>query len=776
MAHTDDQEPTAAETAATGETDHNESTIDGAGAEPDAAMEEPSIDQTAVRQPSVAPIPILSTVPADALAPLVNDPVDADGSDADAGDAGDAEASDADAGDAEASDADAGEPDTNDADSGAGADGEPSESVALPVAEDPNPVTPDAQPTEVMAAIPAADDTHIMPPIGLPAIAADPVRPEQVAAGVAAQNKPTKTSATKAKKSKQATQPGKKRWSKGVLGFALTLVVAGGAYAGAQWFVSDKVARGTTVEGVEIGGLSTKDALAKLDQTLGGRVGEPMKFTAGELSTELVPADSGVSFSSTETIANLTDFTWEPVTLWTHITGGSAIEPVVTVDQPKMDAALTSLASSLLTDPVDGTVGFEGTKAVTTPAIDGIKVEPEPTQALILASLFATSRDLAAPVSPIEPAINQAITDAAFAQAQAIASAPVVVQVGEQKAEIPVSDIIELTTFSTDPGAVTANFDGKKLETEVLDRTTDLLSTAKNAYFTFEGGKPFINAGKKGTTLDPEALSKAFADAALSTDRVAKVSLVESNPERGVAELEALGVKELVASFSTPITNEPVRTKNLRNAANKITGYLVLPGKEFDLLKVVGPVTAANGYFNAGVVVNGVHTDGMGGGLSQVATTTYNAGFFAGMADVAHRPHSYHFTRYPAGREATVFVGSIDMIWRNDSPHGVLMRSYVANGQYTVEAWSTKTYEVTTSSSGKYNVVPAKVTNSTAANCAPYPRGNPGFGITIYRKVKEIATGKVVIDEKNSWTYRPDNGITCNKPEPKPDAKDTAKD
>ena len=152
----------------------------------------------------------------------------------------------------------------------------------------------------------------------------------------------------------------------------------------------------------------------------------------------------------------------------------------------------------------------------------------------------------------------------------------------------------------------------------------------------------------------------------------------------------------------------------------------------------------------------------MGGGLSQMSTTSYNAGFFAGMVDVAHRPHSYHFTRYPEGREATLFVGSIDMIWRNDSPHGVLMRSYTAGGKLTVEAWSTKFYDVATSTSARYNVVPSKVVNSTAPDCAYYPRGNPGFGVTVYRKVTEIPSGKVAIDEKNSWTYKPDNGVTCN--------------
>jgi hypothetical protein len=61
------------------------------------------------------------------------------------------------------------------------------------------------------------------------------------------------------------------------------------------------------------------------------------------------------------------------------------------------------------------------------------------------------------------------------------------------------------------------------------------------------------------------------------------------------------------------------------------------------------------------------------------------------------------------------------------------------------------------------------MTTSTAANCSYYPTGQPGFSVTVTRKVTEIATGEVVADEAKSWTYRPDNGVTCKKDESKED-------
>ena len=44
-----------------------------------------------------------------------------------------------------------------------------------------------------------------------------------------------------------------------------------------------------------------------------------------------------------------------------------------------------------------------------------------------------------------------------------------------------------------------------------------------------------------------------------------------------------------------------------------------------------------------------------------MATTTFNAMFFAGLEDVEHKPHSFYIDRYPVGREATVAWGAVDL-------------------------------------------------------------------------------------------------------------------
>lgn len=548
-------------------------------------------------------------------------------------------------------------------------------------------------------------------------------------------------------------------WARGLLWTGVAVLVLGGLYTGAQWFFSDKVPSGTSVAGVDVGGLSRTAAEDRLESELGPRAAEPITLVAGEASTTLDPATAGLTFDAAGTAEELTSFSMNPARLWQHLFGGKDAEPVVTVDDAALDAQVEALRGSLEIEPVDGSVQFVDGAPTSTPAADGSALVTEEVPATITESWLVTDGPVELPTEPVEPTITQDETDAALALAEKVVSAPVVVSVGGQSPELPPEALAAAASFAATDGVLTLAFDGPALVQSVVDRTNDLLTAADDAHFVFRDGAPVIEGGEPGTTIDPAAIATAVTTAASGDERTATVELVESDPEQSVAALEALGIKEKVSEFSTPVPNVPVRTANLKRGAEKVDGTLVKPGETFSLVDTLSPITLEGGYFAAGIVESGRHTEGVGGGLSQMATTTYNAGFFAGLEDVEHRPHSYWFERYPAGREATIFVGSIDMKFKNDTPYGVLMQSWVGGGQLHVAIWSTKYYDVETSSSGKSNVVQPTTVTHSGADCAPTPAGSPGFSITNYRKVYH--EGELVKDESYRWTYKPDNAVVC---------------
>ena len=549
---------------------------------------------------------------------------------------------------------------------------------------------------------------------------------------------------------------------------ASVVVLLSGLYVGAQWMLADKVPAGTTVAGVDLGGLTTGEAAATLQEQLAVRTREPIHLTAGTARATLDPATAGLTLDAEATAAGLTGFSLRPSRLWQHLNGGDETAPVIRIDSAALNSALHRLMNQLATAPVNGTVAFIDGQPIATAAKDGTEVEVGAAREYLTANWLLTHGALDLPTRALSPVIDQAATDAAFAQAELIMSGPVNVEVSGQTATLSPDLLASVARFQVQGAGLEPVFAAAPLVEEVLARTTNLLSDPVDARFEFRNNVPVIVDGAQGSELDPTELSAAVAAAAVieaEGSRVVEVELTPVDPEVTRESLEALGVNEVIVEFSTPLIVEPNRTQNLRRGAELVTGTLVRPGEIFSLLETLRPIDAENGFRYAGVIVGGLHTDGMGGGLSQMATTTFNAGFLAGFEDIEHRPHSVYFERYPAGREATLSDPDLDMRFRNNTPFGALLQSWVTNGRLYVAIWSSPHFHVETSASERRNIVPTTPQRLSTPGCVPYGGGERGFTIDNTRRV--IApNGEIVIDETLTWTYRPDNPVICEPPPP----------
>ena len=185
---------------------------------------------------------------------------------------------------------------------------------------------------------------------------------------------------------------------------------------------------------------------------------------------------------------------------------------------------------------------------------------------------------------------------------------------------------------------------------------------------------------RNGRQIDMAALVNAI----LSGRRVIPAPLIVVRPRRDTKWATALGIVREVSSFQTFYPPDQTRVTNIHRGADLLNNTVVEPGQVFSLNATVGPRTKARGFVTAPVFAQGEFFDDYGGGVSQLATTTYNAGFFGGYADVTHQPHTIYISRYPAGREATVNYGVIDLQFRDDTPHGILIRTYYDATSVTV--------------------------------------------------------------------------------------------
>jgi vancomycin resistance protein YoaR len=149
-----------------------------------------------------------------------------------------------------------------------------------------------------------------------------------------------------------------------------------------------------------------------------------------------------------------------------------------------------------------------------------------------------------------------------------------------------------------------------------------------------------------------------------------------------------------------------------------------------------------------------------------MATTAFNAMFFAGLTDVEHKTHSFYIDRYPVGREATVAWGSVDLRFRNDTPYGVLISARVtpstpsSQGVVTVRMWSTKFWDITASTSARHDFTPEKTRRLSGDECVPND-GYAGFDVDVTRHFRRAGESGLHHDETFHTTYLPSDTVIC---------------
>jgi vancomycin resistance protein YoaR len=89
-------------------------------------------------------------------------------------------------------------------------------------------------------------------------------------------------------------------------------------------------------------------------------------------------------------------------------------------------------------------------------------------------------------------------------------------------------------------------------------------------------------------------------------------------------------------------------------------------------------------------IEDGEMVDAIGGGVSQFATTFYNALLRSGLEILERRAHTYWFDRYPMGHEATLAFPKPDLVFRNDTHAGVLIKTEYTDKTITVRLYGDK--------------------------------------------------------------------------------------
>ena len=561
----------------------------------------------------------------------------------------------------------------------------------------------------------------------------------------------------------------KRRWPWIVL---VVIILLGVGYVATAYATEDRLPATLTVEGVDVSGLAVEDAAPVLDDELGARASRELTVTASETEAAIVPTDSGYSYDVDATLEGLTELTFDPVEIWGRLFGEAHVSAVTSVDESAAQEAVAGLSEQLTFDPTEGSVTYEGDTLEYAEPVDGFTVDADQLSQQLNDTWLSEETEIEAPGDAEDPTVSAEQWEQFVEEtAQPLINDGYTVTAEDASAELSPAQLgaaAEVTvTESEDGDAPVLTLDGEALADSLAENNDEFESTNQDATVELTGapgsGQPEVVPGSSGSGVDGEqVVDEILSDLnAEETTRAITVDLNEVEPEVTTEDAEAWDVNHAVAEYATPYpASDGPRTANLEVGANRINGTVVMPGEEFNLNSLLAPVTEANGYHSSGVVESGVATDAVGGGLSQIATMSYNAGFLGGMEIVEHKPHSRWFERYPQGRESTYWEGQVNVRWKNDTDAPVIVEMWLSGSEVHTRLWGSDYYDVSTTTSDPYNYTEAPTIHNTDDECTPETGGRQGFTVDVNR-TKTPPEGSA-IQESWSWAYSGWPTVICD--------------
>lgn len=526
-----------------------------------------------------------------------------------------------------------------------------------------------------------------------------------------------------------------------------------------------EIPRGVTVAGVDVGGMERAAAEQRLREEIGPRLDKPVPVRAGDVEAEIDPQAAGLQLDWAATLEQVGDQPLNPFTRLMSFFTTREVGVVTTADRDKVVQTLEELRGTVDREPAEGTIRFEGTEPVAVDPKPGQKLDVSgAADAVLVRWAYGSPVELpvtTTPVTTTPEGVRQALEEVA----KPAVSGPLTVLGEGKNATVSPEVIATALTFTPNPsGGLDPQVDTAKLAEAAKPQLASTEQPGKDAEIVLEGGKPVIKPSQDGRGIDYEKSFASVLDVLKRTDdRTVKAEYAEQPAEFTTEQAEQLGIKEVISTFTTH-NFAPDSGHNIRRAAQQLNGAIVKPGETFSMNGHTGPRTKATGYIEAGIIENGKPGRAVGGGVSQMATTLYNAAYFAGMDDVEHKEHSYYISRYPMGREATVFQDPsgrsiIDVKFRNPTQTGILIETIWTPSSITVRLWGTKTYQVESITGQPFDQTPPPTVEVSDAGCKP-SNGGPGFKVTDTRIIRDL-NGREVKRQTRTVRYNPQPKIVC---------------
>lgn len=236
---------------------------------------------------------------------------------------------------------------------------------------------------------------------------------------------------------------------------------------------------------------------------------------------------------------------------------------------------------------------------------------------------------------------------------------------------------------------INATCNEKKL-TAILDKIAKTIDCpGTDATCDLINGSIVKRAAVTGKRTDTKALTAHLVPSIAELRLPRRIEIEPDLEKPAVTDDDLKAVDRVLGSYTTYFDPSIPRGENIALAAEAIHRQLIKPGETFSFNKVVGLRTAAAGYKNAPVIIDGRTEDGIGGGVCQVSSTLYNAILLANLTPTDRSNHYFPSSYVPEGLDATVADGAIDFCFKNNLKHNVYLLASISGGALTIDVLGT---------------------------------------------------------------------------------------
>jgi vancomycin resistance protein YoaR len=482
---------------------------------------------------------------------------------------------------------------------------------------------------------------------------------------------------------------------------ALLVLLLGLAFAGSR----SELAAGTQVAGVDVGGLTEREAVAKLDALFEQQSAKPAAFVADNKTYSFAANQLAVQPDWTAAVAaaGRAGDGFGPLRGFRRIRArvfGAEVLPRLAVSNAALEYALDRIAADVDSRPRDAALARHGLRIRVVPDRTGTRLDRDAAAETIVRTLGQLDRAHGAtqlPVNVASPTVTTEMLAVPAQDARRVISQPVTVKAAGRSFHLPRWRLAELLRLPEDASTPVA-IGGPGAEKYFRSLSETVGRPPRDAGFAVYGDAVQVVPARDGLEVNVPQAARAIRRAALRpANRVARLTVVRSAPDRSTADALAMGIDRRMSSYKTYYSGTPDRITNLQLGVKALDGTLVAPGGTFSLNDAIGERTVERGFKSAPVIIGTEYAEEVGGGTSQVATTTFNAAWEAGLRITERHPHSLYISRYQLGRDATVYWPSLDLKFVNDTKSWVLVKGFAEGDGISVAIYGGETRRVDSS-------------------------------------------------------------------------------